>query len=138
MGKNKIALVRLVNGEIEEASMVKGPAGFAVASFREEAPIETEIPNTLLLSAKPKEKPKAGSKKRPAAPLKRPAARRPAAVVAESNSSELKYANAAMSGYANAAAAAAAAPATARAATMACGGSTTSTTCTKCTSCAWF
>ena len=56
---SKMVLVRLKNGDLEEARMSQGPAGFAVARFGEEAAIETEIPNTLLFSPKSK----AGTKK---------------------------------------------------------------------------
>ena len=56
---SKMVLVRLKNGDLEEARMSQGPAGFAVARFGEEAAIETEIPNTFLFSPKSK----AGTKK---------------------------------------------------------------------------
>jgi len=85
--ESKMVLVRLKNGDLEEARMTVGPAGFAVARFGEEAAIETEIPNTLLHSSKPK----AAPKKRPSSNLKRPAAaskKRPAAASVEEQSSD--------------------------------------------------
>eukprot|EP00434_Breviolum_minutum_P013118 symbB.v1.2.011562.t1/scaffold715.1/size233058/8 len=85
--ESKMVLVRLKNGDLEEARMTVGPAGFAVARFGEEAAIETEIPNTLLHSSKPK----AAPKKRPSSNLKRPAAaskKTPAAASVEEQSSD--------------------------------------------------
>ena len=67
--------------------MTVGPAGFAVARFGEEAAIETEIPNTLLLSSKPK----AAPRKKPSSNLKRPAAackKKPAAASIQEQSSD--------------------------------------------------
>ena len=86
---SKMVLARLKNGELEEARMSKGPAGFAIARFGEEAAIETEIPNTLLFSPKSK----AGSQKKPATCLmKRPAAdaclKKPASAPVEEESSD--------------------------------------------------
>ena len=82
---SKMVLVRLKNGDLEEARMSQGPAGFAVARFGEEAAIETEIPNTLLFS------PKKLEPKKPAASLKKPAAaclKKPASAPVEEESSD--------------------------------------------------
>jgi hypothetical protein len=60
------------DGRIVEASMLPGPAGFAMATFPGESPRATELPNLLLLPIRPA--------------LKRPAARRVSAQPAAARS----------------------------------------------------